>query len=108
MCQFIAKTFSALLSTKEKQDEQAYQLQVRERQARLFEHVSNTPNFIEGLYQKTPTLMDVFDCGGAAICFDGKVLTLGTTPSPPQIEELLVWLHIGLQPHQQLFNLGWA
>jgi light-regulated signal transduction histidine kinase (bacteriophytochrome) len=36
--------------------------------------------------------MDIFDCGGAAICFDGKVTTLGTTPSPAQIEELLAWL----------------
>lgn len=92
LCQFIAKTFSALIGPKEKQDEQAYQLQVRERQARLFAHVSNTPNFVEGLYQHTPTLMDVFDCGGAAVCFDGEIITLGTTPTQPQIEELLAWL----------------
>ncbi|GAA4504710.1 ATP-binding protein [Hymenobacter ginsengisoli] len=92
LCQFIAKTFSALLTSKEKQDEQAYQLQVRERQARLFEHVSTTSNFVEGLYRKTPTLMDVFDCSGAAICFDEEIIILGTTPSQPQIEELLAWL----------------
>jgi chemotaxis family two-component system sensor kinase Cph1 len=92
LCQFIAKTFSALLSSKEKQDEQAYQLRVREHQVRLFEHVSNTPNFVEGLYQRTPTLMDVFDCAGAAICFDDELVTLGVTPTRPQIEELLAWL----------------
>jgi chemotaxis family two-component system sensor kinase Cph1 len=102
LCQFIAKTFSALLSSKERQDEQAYQLQVRERQVRLFEHVSNTPNFIEGLYQQTPTLMDVFDCGGAAICFDDEVFTLGTTPSPPQIQELLAWLQANVR--QDIFH----
>ena len=97
LCQFIAKTFSALLGSKEKQDEQAYQLQVSERQARLFEHVSNTPNFIEGLYQQTPTLLDVIDCGGAAVCFDGEIITLGATPSRPQIEELMAWLRANVQ-----------
>jgi len=93
LCQFIAKTFSALLPSKEKQEEQAYQLQIRERQARLFEHVSNSPNFIEGLYQHTPTLLDVFDCTGAAIAFDGELITLGNTPTRPQLEELMAWLH---------------
>ncbi|QKG56869.1 GAF domain-containing protein [Hymenobacter sp. BRD128] len=102
LCQFIAKTFSALLSSKEKQDEQAYLLQVRERQVRLFEHVSNTPHFVEGLYQKTPTLMDVFDCAGAAICFDDELITIGLTPSRPQIEELLAWLQANVP--QDIFH----
>ena len=102
LCQFIAKTFSALLSTKEKQDEQAYQLAVRERQARLFEHVSNTPNFVEGLYQKTPTLMDVFECAGAAVCFEDEIITLGNAPSRPQIEEILAWLQANVQ--QDVFH----
>jgi chemotaxis family two-component system sensor kinase Cph1 len=97
LCQFIAKTFSALLSSKEKQDEQAYQLQVRERQARLFEHVSNTPNFVEGLYQKTPTLMDAFACSGAAICFEGEIIMLGTTPTKPQLQDLIAWLQTHMQ-----------
>jgi chemotaxis family two-component system sensor kinase Cph1 len=101
LCQFIAKTFSALLSSKEKQDQQAYQLQVRERQVRLFEHVSNTPHFVEGLYQKTPTMQDIFECGGAAICFEDEIITLGTTPTKPQIEELVAWLQTNV--HQDVF-----
>jgi light-regulated signal transduction histidine kinase (bacteriophytochrome) len=102
LCQFIAKTFSALIGSKEKQDEQAYQLQVRERQAQLFEHVSNTPHFVDGLYKQTPTLRDVFDCAGAAICFDGDIITLGATPSRPQIEELLAWLQMNVR--QDVFH----
>ena len=101
LCQFIAKTFSALLGSKEKQDQQAYQLQVRERQVRLFEHVSNTPHFVEGLYQKSPTMQDIFECGGAAICFEDEIITLGITPTKPQIEELLTWLQANV--HQDVF-----
>ncbi len=97
LCQFIAKTFSALIASKEKQDDYVYQLQVRERQARLFEHVSNTSNFVEGLYQQSPTLMDVFDCTGAAICYDGEIITLGATPTREQIAELQEWLQANVR-----------
>ncbi|QKG52890.1 GAF domain-containing protein [Hymenobacter sp. BRD67] len=92
LCEFIAKTFSALLSAKQQQDDYAYQLRIRERQVRLFEHVSNTSNFVEGLYRQATTLLDVFDCGGAAVCFDGEIVTVGTTPTRPQIQGLLAWL----------------
>ena len=97
LCQFIAKTFSALLGSKQKQDEYAYQLHIRERQGRLFEHVSQTPNFVEGLCKHTPTLADVLECSGAAICFNGEIITLGITPSPPQLEELLAWLQANVR-----------
>ncbi|TFZ67795.1 GAF domain-containing protein [Hymenobacter sp. UV11] len=92
LCQFIGKTFSALLNSKEELDQRAYQLLVRERQARLFEHVSGQVNFVEGLYRQSPTLRDVFDCGGAAICFGNEITLLGNTPTEPQIRELLDWL----------------
>lgn len=92
LCLFIGKTFSALLKNKEQQDAYAYQLHIQKNQARLFEQINGRPNFIEGLYQHTPTLLDVFDCGGAAICFEGELITLGATPTPAQIGELVAWL----------------
>ena len=92
LCQFIGKTFSSLLKEKEQQDEAAYRLRILETQARLFDEVSGHANFIEGLYQGTPTVRDVFDCGGAAICFEGEIITLGNTPGQLPIKELLAWL----------------
>ncbi|TLM89216.1 GAF domain-containing protein [Hymenobacter jeollabukensis] len=92
LCLFIGKTFSALLKTKQQQDEFAYQLHIRETQAQLFEQVGRHANFLDGLYQRRPTVTDVFDCGGAAICFEGSIITLGSTPSKPQIAELTEWL----------------
>lgn len=92
LCQFIGKTFSALLPSKERTDENEYQLHIRGQQAQLFEHVASHANFVEGLYQAMPTVMDVFECGGAAICFDDEIVTLGVTPTEPQIRELLAWL----------------
>lgn len=92
LCQFLGKTFSALITTKEQYDEQEYQLRIRECQVRLLEHVSGSANFVEGLYRQQPTLQDVFECGGAAICFDGEIILLGNTPTQAQIQDLLVWL----------------
>ncbi|GAB2964822.1 ATP-binding protein [Hymenobacter coalescens] len=92
LCLFIGKTFSALLKSKLQSDDYAYQLRIRETQVRLFEQVGRHANFMEGLYQRRPTVMDVIDCGGAAICFEGDIITLGTTPTQPQIVELTEWL----------------
>ncbi|WP_426058848.1 ATP-binding protein [Hymenobacter sp. B1770] len=92
LCQFIGKTFSALLPGKELHDTRAQQLRIREQQAHLFAQVSRHPNFVDGLHREAPTVMDVFDCGGAAICFDDEVVTVGVTPTPAQIRELLAWL----------------
>ncbi|UYZ59458.1 GAF domain-containing protein [Hymenobacter latericus] len=102
LCLFIGKTFSALLKTKQQQDDYAYQLHIRETQVRLFEQISRHDNFVDGLYQRKPTVMDVFDCGGVAICFDDNIITLGSTPTQAQLEELRTWLQLNMK--QDLFR----
>lgn len=92
MCLFIGKTFSALLHTKEELEVRAYQLHIQQTQARLLEQVSAQANFLDGLHLQSPTLLDVLDCGGAAIIFEGEVITLGATPTEPQLRELVAWL----------------
>ncbi|RYU78795.1 ATP-binding protein [Hymenobacter persicinus] len=92
LCQFIGKTFSALITSKEQHDEREYQLHIRENQVRLFERVTSNDNFVEGLYRFKPSLLDVFDCGGVAICFDDDIIPLGHTPTKPQIQKVLDWL----------------
>ena len=92
LCQFIGKTFSALLPSKLQHDEDDYQMSIHTQQARLFEHVSAHPNFVDGLHQEAPTVKDIFECGGAAICFDDDMVTVGATPTEPQIREMIAWL----------------
>lgn len=92
LCLFIGQTFSALLTTKEQLDNAAYQQRMQQVQAQLFEQLSLHPNFLEGLHQYQPTVRELLDCGGAAICFEGEIITLGATPLPLQIKELTAWL----------------
>ncbi|MBH8569534.1 GAF domain-containing protein [Microvirga sp. STS02] len=107
LCQFLGKTVSALLKTKELQDEQAYRLRIREAQVGLFDLVSTQANFMDGLHRFTPNLLDVLDCGGAAIVFDGEVITLGHTPKPRQIEEIVEWLRAN-NPHDVFVTDSYA
>ncbi len=92
LCLFVAKTFSALLHTKEQLEQSAYRLRVQQAQARLFEQMGSQSNFLAGLYEQPTTLLDVFDCGGAAIFFEGELITLGNTPTEPQLRDLQEWL----------------
>jgi chemotaxis family two-component system sensor kinase Cph1 len=94
MCLFIGKTFSALLRTKEQLEQHAYQLRIQQAQVRLFEQVSRQGNFLEGLHQQPTTLLDVFDCGGAAILFEDELITLGNTPAASEIRDLAAWLKV--------------
>ncbi|MGI4873522.1 MAG: ATP-binding protein [Janthinobacterium lividum] len=92
LCLFIGRTFSALLATKEQLEHYAYQDRIQQTQTKLLGKLSETGDFLEGLYQNTPTLLDLFDCGGVAIVFNTEVTTLGSTPPKLAIQELVAWL----------------
>lgn len=103
LCQFLGKAMSALLKTKQQYDELAYRQRIAQTQTRLFEQVGTQLNFVDGLHRFTPTLLDVFDCGGAAICFAGETIRLGHAPSPEQLAELVAWL-CAFAPNEEVFH----
>ena len=103
LCQFLGKTMSALLKTKQQYDELAYRQHIAQNQTRLLEHVGSQPNFVDGLHRFSPTLLDVFDCSGAAICFEGETIRLGQTPTPEQLDELVAWLR-EFAPDEEVFH----
>ncbi|RSK35441.1 ATP-binding protein [Hymenobacter metallilatus] len=92
LCQFIGKTFSALLRSKEQADDFAYQVRLREHQARLFGLLAEFPDFRTTLYQHLPVVKEIFDCGGVVVSFEGDIGLCGNTPTEAQARELLAWL----------------
>ena len=92
LCLFIGRTFSALLATKEALETQVYRARIEQTRLRLLEQMGSGGDFMEGLYQNIPTLADVFACGGAAVVFEGRVISLGHTPTEAQIREIVAWL----------------
>ena len=101
LCQFLGKTVSALLKTKTQQDGQAYQLRIDHAQTQLLAQVTDAATMAASLHLRPPTLLDVFDCGGVAICLGGAPICLGCTPTPAQIAEIVAWL--GTRPTQPVF-----
>ena len=49
-------------------------------------------NLIDALTSQQVNLMQVTDCGGAVLCYENTIKTLGVTPSIPEIKELLTWI----------------
>ncbi len=49
-------------------------------------------SFIDALMGQSPNLLDLFDAGGAAICVGGRWTTIGETPPPAALDDLVRWL----------------
>ncbi|WP_210517383.1 ATP-binding protein [Hymenobacter terricola] len=92
LCQFLGKAASTLLQTKEQQDAKAARQRIQQTQAQLLARIKSPATFVADLYQHRPTVADVFDCGGAAVCLGGEIVCLGQTPTPAQITDLVAWL----------------
>jgi chemotaxis family two-component system sensor kinase Cph1 len=61
-------------------------------QSALIEYMSQADNFIDGLIQHEPDLLDLADAKGAAICFNGQWTTIGRTPPEEELNYLVQWL----------------
>jgi PAS domain S-box-containing protein len=51
-----------------------------------------TKSFINALMGQSPNLLDLFDAWGAAICVGGRWTTIGQTPPPAALDDLVQWL----------------
>jgi light-regulated signal transduction histidine kinase (bacteriophytochrome) len=56
----------------------------------------------QGLLAGTPNMLDLLDAGGAALCVDGQIDTLGQTPSIDDVRALIAWL--GAQPERNIYS----
>ncbi|AII53606.1 ATP-binding protein [Hymenobacter sp. APR13] len=104
LCQFLGKTMSALLRTKQQYDELAYRQHITQTQTHLFELVSTQPNFVDGLHRFSPNLRDVFQSGGVAVCIENEIFTVGNSPTPEQIADLMVWLNKHMESEEFYTN----
>jgi PAS domain S-box-containing protein len=57
----------------------------------------STASFIDALMGQSPNLLDLFDAWGAAICVGGRWTTIGQTPPPAALEDLVQWLTENVQ-----------
>jgi PAS domain S-box-containing protein len=53
---------------------------------------AETKSFIDALMGQSPNLLDLFDAWGAAICVGSQWTTIGQTPPPAALDDLVQWL----------------
>jgi PAS domain S-box-containing protein len=79
-------------------------IQVRRLEQRLIEATSTEGDWRLALFRNPRTLQQPLDATGAALCFEGEVLTVGEAPSTPQLRALLQWIEG--QDSDGLFSCG--
>lgn len=91
-CEFLGRVIFSELSTREETADYDYRMRLAHVQSMLIEHMSQEDNFVEGLVNHQPNLLDLVDAQGAAICFAGHWTTIGRTPQEDDLNFLMQWL----------------
>ncbi|MEA5514882.1 ATP-binding protein [Nodularia sp. UHCC 0506] len=92
-CEFLGQMTSLEMAAKEDSEDVEYKIQVKSHHSKLVEYMSLENNFIDGLINKQPNLLNLVEAQGAAVCFHGKYFTVGKTPEQQDIEDLVEWIN---------------
>jgi len=84
-CEFLGRVIFAEIFTREEEADYNYRMKLAHVQSALIEYMSQADNFIDGLIQHEPNLLDLADAKGAAICFNGQWTTIGRTPEAEEL-----------------------
>jgi two-component system, chemotaxis family, sensor kinase Cph1 len=91
-CEFLGRVIFAEISTREEAADYDYQMKLAHVQSALIEQMTQEDNLVDGLLRQDPSLLDLVDAKGAAICLGGRWSTIGQTPSEEELNYLVQWL----------------
>ncbi|VXD14715.1 sensor histidine kinase [Planktothrix paucivesiculata] len=91
-CEFLGRVIFSELSERENTEDYDYRIQLNQIQSALIDAMSQEENFIDGLTQHQPNLLDLTSAQGAAIYFGGQFTLIGKTPPKADLIFLVEWL----------------
>jgi len=100
-CEFLGQMASIELGNKEDTEDTEYKIQLKSIHSKLVEYMSVEKNFVEGLINYQPNLLNLVNAQGAAVCFAEKYFTIGHTPNKRDLENLVEWINTNL--HEEIF-----
>ena len=100
-CEFLGQMTSLEMAAKEDSEDVESKIQVKSDHSKLVEYMSLENNFIDGLINKQPNLLNLVNSEGAAVCFNGNYFTVGKTPQQKELEDLVEW--INQHQHEDIF-----
>ncbi len=100
-CEFLGEVVSSLLTAKEGNEDYDQRLRARSLQTVLLERMTREVDFVSGLLEPEPGLLELVHAHGAAIHFQGRTLVVGTAPNDEQLAGLFEWL--GTRAGEEVF-----
>lgn len=95
-CEFLGRVIFSELSAREETEDYDYRIKLTSIRSTLIDYMSQEENFIAGLVQNQPNLLELTDAQGAAIYFAGQWTTIGQTPPEEDLNFLVQWLKINI------------
>ncbi|MEL7036799.1 MAG: ATP-binding protein [Cyanobacteria bacterium J06592_8] len=91
-CEFLGRVIFSELSSREETEDYDYRMKLSSIRSALIDSMSQEDNFIDGLIQHQPNLLELTNAQGAAIYFSGQWTTIGFTPKEEDLNFLVQWL----------------
>ncbi|PSF34497.1 cyanobacterial phytochrome A [Aphanothece hegewaldii CCALA 016] len=91
-CEFLGRVVFSEISSREETEDYDYRMRLTYIQSLLIDYMSQDDNFINGLVNHNPNLLNVTSSQGAAICIGGNYTKVGKTPEEEDLNYLIQWL----------------
>jgi light-regulated signal transduction histidine kinase (bacteriophytochrome) len=88
----VGEVVSSLIGSQERLEESSRELAYLSTEAKIIQFVARDRDVVRGLVEHSPSLLDVANSNGAALCYGGEIHCVGVTPSPAAIADLLIWI----------------
>ncbi len=91
-CELLAEVIATRLAAIENYVQSQAEVLVRRLEQRLMEATSTEGDWRHALVRSPRTLLQPLDATGAALFYDGEILTVGEVPSTPELRALAGWV----------------
>lgn len=92
VCELLAEAVATRVAALECFAQGQAELSVRRLEQRMIEAISREGDWRSALFDSAPALLQPVGATGAALLFEGQVLTIGDVPSTPRLREIGDWL----------------
>ena len=90
---FVGQVFSGHLALQAASDYRERILDVNVARSKLSDQLSAAPDMVTGLFESTPSLLDIVpNCTGVAVSLEGDLHLKGETPTAAQVSDLVSWI----------------
>jgi len=92
VCELLAEAVATRIAGFESIVQAQAELSVRRLEQRMIEAISRDGDWRAALFDGSQSLLQPVDATGAALLFEGQILTLGEVPSTTELREIGAWL----------------